>query len=72
MEQLVRERKAKALIVVAPPRTLGDLRRAFHADVKERIVAEIDKDLTKQSTRSRSISWANGLTWLVVEPLGQS
>ncbi|HEY1361875.1 MAG TPA: host attachment family protein [Xanthobacteraceae bacterium] len=47
MEQLVRERKTKALVVVAPPRTLADLRSAFHADVKERIVAEIDKDLTK-------------------------
>jgi len=47
MEHLVRERNAKALIVVAPPRTLADLRKAFHADVKRRIIAEIDKDLTK-------------------------
>ena len=46
-EQLVRERKVKALVVVAPPRTLADLRHAFHADVKGRIIAEIDKDLTK-------------------------
>ena len=34
MEKLVRERKVKALVVVAPPRTLADLRHAFHADVK--------------------------------------
>ena len=47
MEQLVRARKAKALVVVAPPRTLADLRHAFRADVKERIIAEINKDLTK-------------------------
>jgi protein required for attachment to host cells len=47
MEKLVRERKPKALIVVAPPRALADLRQAFHADVKRRIIAEIDKDLTK-------------------------
>ena len=47
MEQVVRERKAKALVIVAPPRTLADLRRAVHADVKERIIAEIGKDLTK-------------------------
>jgi protein required for attachment to host cells len=47
MERLVRERNIKALIVVAPPRALADLRKAFHADVKSRIVAEIDKDLTK-------------------------
>jgi len=49
MEGLVRERKVKALVVVAPPRTLADLRQAFHADVKRRIIAEIDKDLTKHS-----------------------
>lgn len=47
LEQLVRAEKIKAIIVVAPPRTLAELRSAFHADVKERIIAEIDKDLTK-------------------------
>jgi protein required for attachment to host cells len=47
LEKLVRERKATALIVVAPPRTLADLRHAFHDDVKSRIIAEIGKDLTK-------------------------
>ena len=47
MERLVRERNVKALVVVAPPRTLADLRVAFHSDVKGRIIAEIDKDLTK-------------------------
>ena len=46
MEKLVRERKTKALVVVAPPRALADLRQAFHADVKRRIIAEVDKDLT--------------------------
>lgn len=48
LARIVRERKVKALVVVAPPRTLAELRRAFHAEVKSRIVAEIDKDLTKQ------------------------
>ena len=47
LEKIVRERKAEALVVVAPPRTLADLRKAFHNDVKKKIVAEIDKDLTK-------------------------
>ncbi len=47
MERLVRERNAKALVVAAPPRTLAELRHSFHADVKRRIIAEIDKDLTK-------------------------
>jgi protein required for attachment to host cells len=47
LERLVRERNVRALVVVAPPRTLADLRHAFHADVKARIVAEFNKDLTK-------------------------
>jgi len=47
-ERVVRERKAKVLVIVAPPRTLAELRRVLHADVKSRIIAEIDKDLTKQ------------------------
>ena len=47
MEGLVRERKVPALVIVAPPRTLADLRQAFHPDVKNRILAEVDKDLTK-------------------------
>ena len=47
IEQLVRAKKANAVIVVAPPRTLAELRHVFHADVKRRIIAEVDKDLTK-------------------------
>jgi protein required for attachment to host cells len=47
VDELVRQRKVPALVVVAPPRTLADLRQAFHAEVKNRIVAEIDKDLTR-------------------------
>jgi protein required for attachment to host cells len=47
LEQLVRAEKIKAIVVIAPPRTLAELRNAFHPDVKGRVVAEIDKDLTK-------------------------
>jgi protein required for attachment to host cells len=47
MEDLVRTKNIKALVVAAPPRTLAELRDAFHADVKARIIAEFDKDLTK-------------------------
>jgi protein required for attachment to host cells len=46
LEQIVRDRKIEALVVVAPPRALADLRKAFHDDVKKKIVAEVDKDLT--------------------------
>ena len=48
LQRIVRDRKIKALVVVAPPKTLAELRKAFHSEVKNRIVAEIDKDLTKQ------------------------
>jgi protein required for attachment to host cells len=42
----VRSGATEALIIVAPPRTLGELRRHYHKDVQARIVAEVDKDLT--------------------------
>jgi protein required for attachment to host cells len=46
LEKLVRERGVKTVVIVAPPRTLAELRRVFHQDVKRRIAAEIAKDLT--------------------------
>lgn len=45
---VVRQRAVPAILVAAPPKTLAELRRVFHADVKAKIVAEIDKDLTKE------------------------
>ena len=47
LEKLVRDRKVKAVVIAAPPRTLAELRQAFHDDVKSRIIAEVDKDFTK-------------------------
>lgn len=47
LENVVRRGMVPAILVVAPPKTLADLRKAFHADVKAKIVAELDKDLTK-------------------------
>jgi protein required for attachment to host cells len=37
----------KDLIVVAPPRTLAELRNSFSESLKRRIVAEVNKDLTR-------------------------
>lgn len=34
------------LIVAAPPRTLGELRKHYHKEVQARLLGEIDKDLT--------------------------
>lgn len=36
----------ESLIIVAPPRTLGELRKHYHKEVSERIAGEISKDLT--------------------------
>jgi protein required for attachment to host cells len=35
----------KTLVVVAPPRTLGELRKHYHKEVERRLVAEVAKDL---------------------------
>ena len=36
----------EALVVVAPPKTLGELRKHYHKEVEKRIVGEVPKDLT--------------------------
>ena len=36
----------ESLIVVAPPKTLGELRKHYHKEVERRLAAEIPKDLT--------------------------
>ena len=34
------------LVIIAPPKILGNLRKAFHAEVAERVAGEIPKELT--------------------------
>lgn len=36
----------QALVIVAPPKTLGELRKHYHKQVSARLVGEVDKDLT--------------------------
>ncbi|WP_085809778.1 host attachment family protein [Sphingomonas sp. TZW2008] len=36
----------EALIVVAPPKTLGELRKHYHKEVSDRLSGELSKDLT--------------------------
>jgi protein required for attachment to host cells len=36
----------ESLIIVAPPKTLGELRKHYHKEVESRLVGEIAKDLT--------------------------
>jgi len=43
--------KFAELVVIAPPKMLGDLRAAFHPEVSRCIVAEVPKNLTAQPVR---------------------
>jgi protein required for attachment to host cells len=45
------DHNAERIVVIAPPVMLGDLRAAYPAGVKDRLVREIDKDLTKLPAR---------------------
>lgn len=40
-----------ALVVIAAPRTLGELRKHYHAKLSERLAGEIAKDLTGHSVK---------------------
>lgn len=42
-----RENDIDALVVVAPPKTLAELREAFSDGLKRKVMAEVNKDLTK-------------------------
>lgn len=39
----------ETLIIVAPPKTLGELRKHYHKEVENRLTGEIDKDLTRHT-----------------------
>jgi len=36
----------ESLIIIAPPRTLGELRKHYHKEVSDRLTGELHKDLT--------------------------
>ena len=38
------------LVVVAPPKTLGELRKHYHKEVSSRLLGEISKDLSNRPT----------------------
>src|SRR3546814_20491373 len=56
------KKEYEKLIVVAPPRTLGELRKHYHKEVEERLVGDISKDLTeigRASCRERVCTYVN-------------
>jgi protein required for attachment to host cells len=44
-----RQGQFKQLLIVAPPKTLAELRRRLSAETRHRLTGEVDKDLTKHS-----------------------
>jgi protein required for attachment to host cells len=50
LDQRLREKAYDRLVIVAPPKALGDLRAALSAHVKPLIHAELNKDLVKTPT----------------------
>ncbi|MGN6279461.1 MAG: host attachment family protein [Sphingomonas sp.] len=47
------------LIIIAPPRTLGELRKHYHKEVSDRLIAELDKDLTGHPVKEIESALAN-------------
>ena len=52
LEGLTRERLPPALAIIAPPRTLAELRARLAPDVRAKVVIEINTDLTGQPVRA--------------------
>ena len=48
------EGKVEHVVVIAAPRALGELRRHYHHALKEKLVAELDKDLIGRSVAEGS------------------
>lgn len=46
LESMARDRDIPGFVIAAPPRTLAELRRVLDPGVRDRIIAEIDKDFT--------------------------
>ena len=40
------------VLVIADPRTLGEMRRHYHKELENRLVGELAKDLSGQPTRA--------------------
>ena len=49
LEKYVERENVRKIAIVAPPHTIGELRKTLNTHVRELIVAEIEKDLTKHS-----------------------
>ena len=50
LNRMVLRHKMDRLIIVAAPRTLGELRKHLHGEVQKRVIGEISKDLAGHPT----------------------
>ncbi|TPW06054.1 MAG: Host attachment protein [bacterium] len=50
LNKMVLDHKVEQLLVIAAPKTMGQLRKGWHKETSARIVGEIAKDLTGHST----------------------
>ncbi|MBO9112202.1 host attachment protein [Agrobacterium sp. S2/73] len=51
LNKQVLEGKIKSLVIIAAPRTLGEMRKGYHKSLSEVLIGELDKDLTGHSVR---------------------
>lgn len=49
LNKQVLDGKIKSLVIVAAPRTLGEMRKSYHKSLSEVLLGELDKDLTGHS-----------------------
>jgi protein required for attachment to host cells len=49
LNKQVLDGKIKSLVVVAAPRTLGEMRKSYHKSLSDVLIGELDKDLTGHS-----------------------
>ena len=47
------------MFLIADPRTLGEMRRHFHASLREKIIGELAKDFTEQPVSAIEAAIAN-------------
>ena len=49
LNRMVLENRVEKLIIIAAPRSLGEMRRSYHSELQKVLIGEIDKTLTGAS-----------------------
>ena len=60
LNRQVLEGKVEHLLIIADPRTLGELRKHFHAALEPKLIGQIAKDLTGHSIEAIEAAIVNG------------